>query len=295
MNRQRIELSWLAYSVLLLGVLGLVGLGGGGGVATSTPGQLWVDDDPGCGDHSPCFSSIQQAVDAAATAATIWVRPGLYEETITITKWVNLVGEVGSGQVVIRSPDPEQPVIQVLQVPQATEVGESRGVITVGLLPGGLLRNLTIMGGRVGVLLRRTDYRVQFNQITGNRDAGILIEGGSPLVWGNEISWTSGVCEAREYRGVVCEGGDGIRVTAVEDDLEISGNTISHGNGWGIRVLGWKGVLDPQSGAVKVERNSITEHGTLLEGGGISVEGIAEAEIDHNHIEGNGWALMLWQ
>jgi len=281
--------------MLLLAFLGLMGLGGG--VASSTPGELWVDDDPGCGGHSPCFSSIQEAVDAASTSATIWVRPGLYEETVTITKWVNLVGELSGGQVVIRSPDPQQPVIQVLQVPQATEEGEARGVVTVGLLPGGLLRNLTITGGRVGLFLQRTDYRVQFNQIVGNRDAGIVIEGGSPRVRGNEISWTSGVCGVQEYKGVVCEGGDGIRVTGLEEEHsgpDIVGNAISHNYGWGIKVLGLEEGMDQQSGEVEIERNSITDNGgSFLEGGGISIERVAKAEVNYNHVEGNGWGIRI--
>jgi len=124
-------LRWLAYGVVLLGLMGLG--------ATSTPDQLWVDDDPGCGGHSPCFSSIQEAVDAASTGATIWVCPGLYEETVTITKWINLVGELSGGQVMIRSPDPQQPVVQVLHVPQATEEGETRGVVTIAKTWGQIL------------------------------------------------------------------------------------------------------------------------------------------------------------
>jgi len=264
MQRGDARLRWLACGVVLFGLMGL-----GGGVATSTPDHLWVDDDSGCGGHSPCFSSIQQAVDAASAGATIWIRPGSYEESVIITKPVNLIGEVGGEQVAVRSPDPRQPVIQI------------RGV-------GGLFQNLTITGGLQGLLVQSSDARLEFNQIIGNRDAGVLIKGGSPLLRRNEIGWTTGVCAEERP---TCEGGDGIRVIGLEEGLlgpQIIGNTISYNYNWGIRVLGLEEGAAPENKHISIEQNLIFANGRGAVGGGIRIEGPLSAEVTYNQVVNNG-------
>ena len=42
----------------------------------------YVNDDAGCDGQSPCYSTIQAAVDAAADGDTIHVQPGAYESFI---------------------------------------------------------------------------------------------------------------------------------------------------------------------------------------------------------------------
>jgi len=49
------------------------------------PGALYVDDDPGCGGDSPCYSTIQAAVAAASSGDTIYVAAGTYTEQVTLT------------------------------------------------------------------------------------------------------------------------------------------------------------------------------------------------------------------
>ncbi len=65
------------------------------GVAQADPGTLYVDAaDPTCGGNSPCYSSIQDAINAAAAGDTIMVAAGLYSPaaTITVNKSVTIQG-----------------------------------------------------------------------------------------------------------------------------------------------------------------------------------------------------------
>jgi parallel beta-helix repeat protein len=54
-------------------------------------------------DNSGDFVSISEAIKAAADGATILVRPGLYEESLTISKQIEIVGDGAVKDIVVRS------------------------------------------------------------------------------------------------------------------------------------------------------------------------------------------------
>ncbi len=64
------------------------------------PNEVWVDDDgPDNGyDH---FDTIQEGVNAVEDGGTVHVKAGSYEESITISKNLSLIGETGA---VIKAP-----------------------------------------------------------------------------------------------------------------------------------------------------------------------------------------------
>ena len=52
---------------------------------------LYVNNtDPTCGGLSPCFSTIQAAINAAQSADTVTIQPGTYVEEINILKRTTL-------------------------------------------------------------------------------------------------------------------------------------------------------------------------------------------------------------
>lgn len=67
--------------ILLALVISLSALLTGIVPATAAGNTLYVDDDASCGGLSPCYTSIQAAIDGASAGDTISVWPGVYSET----------------------------------------------------------------------------------------------------------------------------------------------------------------------------------------------------------------------
>lgn len=66
-------------------------LGGGGGLQH----HLYVSTNGNCGAKSPCYSSIQAAIDAAGTGSTVSIAEGTYTEAINLTKSKTLTLQAG--------------------------------------------------------------------------------------------------------------------------------------------------------------------------------------------------------
>jgi len=79
----------IAPLVLALGVLAFV-------PAASAASKIFVDDNncpgPGTGTRADPFCTITEAVTAASPGDAIIVRPGLYDETVTVDKSLNIRG-----------------------------------------------------------------------------------------------------------------------------------------------------------------------------------------------------------
>ncbi|MDQ4123883.1 MAG: pectinesterase family protein [Acidobacteriota bacterium] len=54
-------------------------------------------------DNTGDFTSISEAINAAANGAQILVRPGLYEESLTINKQIEIVGDGAVRDIIVRS------------------------------------------------------------------------------------------------------------------------------------------------------------------------------------------------
>jgi len=67
-------------------------LGGGGGAEHH---HLYVTTDGNCGAKSPCYDSIQKAINAASTGSIIWIAAGMYSEDITLANTLIFQGGVG--------------------------------------------------------------------------------------------------------------------------------------------------------------------------------------------------------
>jgi hypothetical protein len=236
-----------------IGLLGLLTIGIGLGIGfvgdtgskTLVSSTAWVDDDdPTCGGNSPCFRTIQAAVDAVddsdVRGGFVYILPGRYRENVVIKRVVSLIGV---GNVYLEALDPKRPTILV------SNGLESR--------PIEMITGLEIFGGRTGIEL--VDARIGTiarNRIRGYpsfyspllTDAGIWIERAVMAegygIFGNEISdATSGIFLKQgavvEFisNNIIQRTGWGI---ALQDDARapsISTNTFKH-NESHIRVTG---------------------------------------------------------
>jgi len=150
----------VCHIVALIGVLGICGM------VTFSPQEqveLWVDDDPGCENHIPCFTSIQEAIDTApAEVSFIRILPGSYRENLIIQgKEINLIGS-GTELTILSAADPDRPTIFVSDLEQPNDNSS--------------IRYLKIEGGSVGIEIERVyDIEIVRNQIVVARSRGIGI------------------------------------------------------------------------------------------------------------------------
>jgi nitrous oxidase accessory protein NosD len=210
-----------------IGLLGLLTIGIGLGIGfvgetgskTLVSSTAWVDDDdPTCGGNSPCFRTIQAAVDAVddsdVRGGFVYILSGRYRENVVIKRVVSLIGV---GNVYLEALDPKRPTILV------SNGLESR--------PIEMITGLEIFGGEIGIeLVDARIKRIAQNRIRGYpsfyssllTEAGIWIERAVVAIdgiFGNEISDASS--------GIFLKQG------AV---VEFISNNIIQRTGWGIAL-----------------------------------------------------------
>jgi hypothetical protein len=204
--------------------------------------------DAGCGERSPCYSSIQAAVDVAQPGDTVQIQPGTYVEQVSLVG-KNAGAWSEAARVTIEA-DPDAPVGSVVlrgavgpcPEAQAIRVQQSRFVT---------IRGLTITGaGGAGIALlgggRNVAIRIERNRIVGNGGIecgdGIAIAGGNvgTVILNNLIL-------ANGRNGIATVDGEGGLHTVVQ-------NTI-HANAWnGLSAIGGHVLL--------AVNNAITGNGT---------------------------------
>jgi hypothetical protein len=285
------KISLLNLLIVAIGIGLGVGFAGPKESKTLVSSTVWVDDDdPTCGGNSPCFQTIQAAVEAVddtdLDGGFVYIRPGRYRENVVIKRTVSLTG---IGSVYLEALDPTRPTILV------SNGRESR--------PIKIINHLEIFGGQIGIEI--VDARIEViagNRITGLNDswwggygslslprmnAGIWIERAVIVTpWGiinNEISNAAvgiflgqGAMVSRIYQNAIQRTGLGILFQDDANVQSISTNTFSR-NGNHIRVTG-QGLAD-----------IVNNHMLLAELHGITVEAEgARLTIDNNLIADSG-------
>jgi len=205
--------------------------------------------DAGCGGHSPCYGSIQAAVNVAQPGDTIQIQPGAYIEQVNITG-KNAAARSEGSRIVIQA-DPASPVGSVVL---HGAVHQCSGGHAIRLQQSRFItiRGLTITGaGGAGIALlggsnQNTAIRIERNRIMGNGapecDGGITIASGNvgTLILNNVI---------------IGNGRNGIATVDPEGGPHtIVQNTI-HGNGW-------NGVSATRAHVLLLVNNAITGNGT---------------------------------
>ena len=74
------------------------------------------------GDTSADFTSIQDAVDAAAPGDTVTIAPGQYAETVVINKSITLQGMSRDGESPVVTPSSGSPAFFIVNPPTGAQV-----------------------------------------------------------------------------------------------------------------------------------------------------------------------------
>ena len=143
-------------------------------ISAQQPTTIYVSRaDSNCTGHSPCFKTIQAAIDAAGPGNTIRIQPGTYPEQVSISDKNNFPSATEIDRIVVEA-DPGAPSGSVFLTgspgPQCTDkfairLKQSRFVTIRGL-------NITGTGGQAISLLggnnQNQDIHIELNRIFAN-------------------------------------------------------------------------------------------------------------------------------
>jgi len=206
--------------------------------------------DPTCQGQSPCYQTIQAAVDAAQSGDTIRIQAGTYQEQVNISGKNNVAGASEADRILLEA-DPAAPVGSVIlqgAVSQCTNgyairLQQSKFITIRGLtITGAGGQAISLMGGNN----QNAAIHIERNRIFGNGSpecsGGITIARGNPdtLIVNNLIY-------ANGRNGITFIDADG-------GPHYLVSNTI-HGNAW-------SGVNVARSHEVHLVNNLITGNGT---------------------------------
>jgi nitrous oxidase accessory protein NosD len=137
----------------------------------------WIVD-PGGGGDAP---SIADALARAGAGATIAIRPGTYDESLTLDRGIHLVPAM-----------PDEPPL----------IAPSRGPCVTATAAAGSIKGLRFAGAKAAdptaapqacLLLANTGLRLEGNRIVGGDGPAILVrDGGAPTITGNTIESGAG-------------------------------------------------------------------------------------------------------
>lgn len=146
------------------------------------------NSDPTCAGQSPCFATIQAAIDAALPRDTIRIQAGTYPEQLQVEK-NDFVGATENDRIVIEADPGAAPGAVVLSGSgsssctnnYAIRFKQSRYVTVRELtITGHGAEAITLMGGNN----QNQDIHIELNRIFGNGsgscDGGITIKRGNP-------------------------------------------------------------------------------------------------------------------
>ena len=144
--------------------------------------------DPTCGGHSPCFSTIQAAINAASPGNGIQIQAGTYPEQLAITGKNNFQGATEVDRIIIETDPATQPGDVILTgAPgactenHAIRLQQSKFITIRGLtIRGTGGQAISLLGGNN----QNQDIHIELNRIFANGSSscngGITVNRGNP-------------------------------------------------------------------------------------------------------------------
>lgn len=213
MNKRRI-LTALTSVVILIFLFG--------GLAIAS--DLYVDDDDTtCGGNSPCYSTIQAAINGSSGGNTVHVSAGTYYEHLTINKSLTLQGEnrettiingSGSGNVIYVSAD--DVTISGLKITNGFY-----GIYATIQSNSCNIRNCEISGNNIGLRANWAYYAVVSDNEVHDNGAGI---------------WFDSMRNSTAENNRVFSNSEGIYVGYASYDNIIRNNVVENNTSLGIHV-----------------------------------------------------------
>jgi len=143
-----------------------------GGLITAPAVQ--ADDSPTVCAHNCDFTTIQSAIDAASSGATIRVGAGIYTEKLTIVKSLSLIGLGQSGEHEATSSGPTIDGGPGTDSSPATITVNTNAIITPPPTINVTIRNFNIVHGGSGIdVLQNAVMTIDKNTISGYSKNGI--------------------------------------------------------------------------------------------------------------------------
>ena len=204
--------------------------------------------DATCGGHSPCYGSIQAAVNAAQTGDTVQIQAGSYVEQVgVIAKNASVTNP--ASRILIQA-DPSAPAGSVVLHGAVSQCANGHAIL-IRQSRFVTIRGLTVTGaGGAAIALagggdRNVAVHIERNQIAGNGGTGC--DGGITIGAGNVGTLiVNNLVLANGRNGIATLDGEGGPHTLVQ-------NTI-HGNGW-------NGISATRSHVFLLINNAITGNG----------------------------------
>jgi len=259
-------------AVVVVAALATLGCSGGSYSRSMTGGTEIRVDAAGGGD----YASLQSAVDAAPSGATIRIAPGTYDGAVTLRRAVTLVG-AGAATVVRSAGAPTA-------LPDDGGLDDGLGTLAIRNASGVIVENLTVSAPQDGILVRDSrDVVLRGVTVLGAGDDGVDVRNSDGVS-------VSGTFEGSGDHGIVVrEGSRNVRIAAsriasnADNGVRVRDSSAVQVEDCEVAANADDGVLVRDASAVAVRRNRIAGNG----GYGIRVRNAPDTAIENNEITGN--------
>lgn len=210
------------------------------------------------------YTSIQQAINGAASGATLRIGPGTYNETLTLRSGVSLMG-AGPGVTVVHGAGNQ---------PTVTASGAGIGRTTV-------IEQLSITGGGgqngAGVLVRNGAAPTL---------RSLVIDGNTASSWGGGVGVINGgdaLLEGVVIRNNASPGGSGMALTS-QSRATVRDSTFENNSATGARTAGALYVIGSSQ---LFMQDSVVRGSSAVNGGGMRISSGSTVQITGGRFENN--------